>query len=109
MNGPSPPLVVGVSGATDTMLGMRLLELAPSAGVETHLVITPAAQQTRAHETDLSAPDLGRLADLYPARRRPVKGSFENGWPAETRQRVLANWHRYGNPATTTPKGTTHR
>lgn len=38
------------------------------------------------------------LADLYPADRRPVKGSFENGWPREIRQKVLANWHEYGYP-----------
>jgi UbiD family decarboxylase len=36
------------------------------------------------------------LADLYPEGRRPVKGSFENGWPAEIQQRVLENWHAYG-------------
>ncbi|MFI7192209.1 hypothetical protein ACIBQ0_20945 [Nocardia nova] len=29
-------------------------------------------------------------------RRRPVKGSFDNGWPAEIQQRVLSNWHKYG-------------
>ncbi|NUR95380.1 MAG: UbiD family decarboxylase [Kribbellaceae bacterium] len=36
------------------------------------------------------------LADLFPQGRRPVKGSFENGWPAEIRDRVLANWQKYG-------------
>jgi len=36
------------------------------------------------------------LADLYPDGRRPVKGSFENGWPADIQQRVLENWHAYG-------------
>ena len=36
------------------------------------------------------------LADLYPEGCRPVKGSFENGWPAEIRERVLNNWHEYG-------------
>lgn len=36
------------------------------------------------------------LADLYPDDKRPVKGSFENGWPAEIRDRVLANWTAYG-------------
>ncbi|HEU5424728.1 MAG TPA: UbiD family decarboxylase [Nitrolancea sp.] len=36
------------------------------------------------------------LADLYPAGKRPVKGSFENGWPSDIQQRVLANWHEYG-------------
>ncbi|MFC1408058.1 UbiD family decarboxylase [Streptacidiphilus sp. N1-12] len=36
------------------------------------------------------------LADLYPAGSRPVKGSFENGWPTEIQERVLANWGAYG-------------
>ncbi|MEY9877285.1 UbiD family decarboxylase [Streptacidiphilus sp. MAP12-33] len=36
------------------------------------------------------------LADLYPAGRQPVKGSFENGWPKEVQERVLANWSAYG-------------
>jgi 4-hydroxy-3-polyprenylbenzoate decarboxylase len=39
------------------------------------------------------------LADLYPVGKRPVKGSFENGWPAEIQQRVLDNWTSYGFPA----------
>lgn len=32
------------------------------------------------------------LADLYPEDRRPVKGSFEHGWPEEIQDRVLARW-----------------
>ncbi|KAA2252417.1 UbiD family decarboxylase [Solihabitans fulvus] len=36
------------------------------------------------------------LADLYPEGRRPVKGSFENGWPVEIQERVLNNWRAYG-------------
>src|SRR5665213_267503 len=36
------------------------------------------------------------LADLYPEGKRPVKGSFENGWPAEIQQRVLDSWQTYG-------------
>jgi UbiD family decarboxylase len=39
------------------------------------------------------------LADLYPEGGRPVKGSFENGWPEEIRQRVLDNWQAYGYDA----------
>jgi UbiD family decarboxylase len=38
------------------------------------------------------------LADRFAGSPRPVKGSFDNGWPAEVRQRVLANWHHYGYP-----------
>ena len=57
-------LVVGISGATGIVYGMRVLELARKAGVETHLVVTPAGQQTRAYETDLSMADLAAMADV---------------------------------------------
>jgi 4-hydroxy-3-polyprenylbenzoate decarboxylase len=56
-------LVVGISGATGVVYGVRVLELARKAGVETHLVVTAAGQQTRACETDLSARDLAAMAD----------------------------------------------
>ena len=56
--------MVGISGATGIAYGVKLLELARKAGVETHLVVTPAAQQTRAYETDLNARDLAAMADV---------------------------------------------
>jgi 4-hydroxy-3-polyprenylbenzoate decarboxylase len=57
-------LVVGITGATGIAYGCRVLELARKAGVETHLVVTAAGQQTRAYETDLAARDLAALADV---------------------------------------------
>lgn len=40
------------------------------------------------------------LADRFPGEQRPVKGNFENGWPADIQQRVLARWTSvYGYPA----------
>ncbi|WP_460720215.1 UbiX family flavin prenyltransferase [Nocardia heshunensis] len=57
-------LVVGISGATGIAYGVRVLELARKAGVETHLVVTPAGQQTRAYETGLTAGDLAAMADV---------------------------------------------
>ncbi|MFC1403068.1 MULTISPECIES: UbiD family decarboxylase [Streptacidiphilus] len=38
------------------------------------------------------------LADRFEGKPRPVKGSFENGWPAEVRERVLTSWQSYGYP-----------
>lgn len=63
---PAPPrrLIVGISGATGVAYGVRILELARTVGLETHLVVTPAAQQTRAYETDLTAADLAGKADV---------------------------------------------
>jgi 4-hydroxy-3-polyprenylbenzoate decarboxylase len=57
-------LVVGISGATGIAYGIRVLELARKAGVETHLVVTSAGEQTRAYETQLSRRDLAALADV---------------------------------------------
>lgn len=57
-------LIVGISGATGIAYGIRVLELARKAGVQTHLVVTPAGQQTRAYETGLSARDLAAMADV---------------------------------------------
>ncbi len=61
---PPSRLVVGISGATGIAYGIRALELARKAGVQTHLVVTPAGQQTRAYETELSAKDLAAMADV---------------------------------------------
>lgn len=57
-------LVVGISGASGIAYGTRVLELARKAGLETHLVVTPAGQQTRAYETALGARDLAAMADV---------------------------------------------
>jgi 4-hydroxy-3-polyprenylbenzoate decarboxylase len=61
---PSRRLVVGISGATGIAYGLQVLRFARMAGIETHLAVTPAAQQTRAYETDLSVRDLRDLADV---------------------------------------------
>lgn len=36
------------------------------------------------------------LADRFSRGERPVKGSFENGWPKTIQKKVLDNWQRYG-------------
>ncbi|MFF9550775.1 UbiX family flavin prenyltransferase [Methylobacterium fujisawaense] len=56
-------LVVGITGATGIVLGIRALEMARAAGVETHLVVSRAGEMTREYETDLSRDDLRSLAD----------------------------------------------
>ncbi|HEY3910699.1 MAG TPA: UbiX family flavin prenyltransferase [Stellaceae bacterium] len=48
-----PRLIVGISGASGAIYGARLLELLRPLPVETHLVISRAAEVTLALETDL--------------------------------------------------------
>ncbi len=60
---PSPRrVVVGITGASGAIYGVRLLEALASLDVETHLVITPPGEVTLAQETDVSAADLRALA-----------------------------------------------
>lgn len=60
-------LVVGITGATGIQYGARILELLRPTEVETHLVVSKAADMTRAYETELSAAELRALADyVYP-------------------------------------------
>ena len=57
-------LIVGITGASGAIFGIRLLEvLSTQAGVETHLVMSPAARQTIELETDRAVADVERLAD----------------------------------------------
>ena len=57
-------LIVGISGASGVIYGIRLLEvLRGVAGVEAHLVLSPAARRTVALETDFSAEQVEALAD----------------------------------------------
>jgi 4-hydroxy-3-polyprenylbenzoate decarboxylase len=56
-------LVVGVSGATGIVYAVRALDLLREAGIESHLVVSRAAQLTRAYETDLSRAELEARAD----------------------------------------------
>src|SRR3984893_19012074 len=60
-------LIVGISGATGIIYGIRLLEALRETSVETHLIVSKAAEVTRTYETDLSSQDLRNLADVnYP-------------------------------------------
>ena len=56
-------LVVGISGASGVIYGVRLLEALRAAGVETHLVVTKSAEMTLSYETDRKLADIHALAD----------------------------------------------
>jgi len=60
-----PRIIIGISGASGIIYGIRLLECLKECEVETHLIVSKAAQQTRAFETTLSASQLNHLADKH--------------------------------------------
>ena len=55
-------LVVGLTGATGTILGVRLLEALRATDVEAHLVVSRWGARTLLHETPFSLDDVRRLA-----------------------------------------------
>jgi len=55
--------IVGISGASGVVYGVRLLELLRRAKVESHLVMTRSAEVTLAHETDLKVAAVRAMAD----------------------------------------------
>ena len=73
-------LVVGISGASGAILGVRLLLALRSLEIETHLVITSAARLTIPRETDWTVEAIAGLASaVYPpdAIEAPVaSGSY---------------------------------
>jgi 4-hydroxy-3-polyprenylbenzoate decarboxylase len=64
MNEPKKRLIVGISGASGVIYGVRLLEALKPLPVESHLVITRTAEVTLAHETDLKVAAVRKLADV---------------------------------------------
>jgi 4-hydroxy-3-polyprenylbenzoate decarboxylase len=58
----TPRLIIGITGASGAVYGVRLLERARALGVETHLVATPAGILNVHHELGLDRNALEALA-----------------------------------------------
>ena len=58
-------LIVGISGASGAIYGVRLLQALQDLPVETHLVMSKAAEMTLAYETEFKAKDVRALADRW--------------------------------------------
>lgn len=73
-------LVVGISGSSSPVYGIRLLEVLRELDVETHLVMTRGATQTISLETDRKVEDVIKLASVVHERTNlaaPISsGSF---------------------------------
>ncbi len=60
-------LIIGISGASGVRYGVRMLETLRDLPVESHLVLSKAAELTIAYETNLKVAEVTALADVsYP-------------------------------------------
>ncbi|NBX31503.1 MAG: UbiX family flavin prenyltransferase [Planctomycetes bacterium] len=57
-------IIIGITGASGAIYGIRALELLRAVGVETHLVLSPSAGRTIAEETDFSIEQVKSLATM---------------------------------------------
>jgi 4-hydroxy-3-polyprenylbenzoate decarboxylase len=57
-------LIVGITGASGVILGIRLIETLRQTPIETHVIISPAAKATIAEETGWKISDVLGLADV---------------------------------------------
>ncbi len=72
-------LIVGISGASGAIYGIRLLEaLQMQAEVETHLVMTATGRLNVLHETDWKAEEVENLADVV-HKNKNVGASIASG------------------------------
>lgn len=61
-------VVVGISGASGAVYGIRMLKALREAGLETHLVMSRSAEITLAHETRYKVAEVRALADHWHAQ-----------------------------------------
>jgi 4-hydroxy-3-polyprenylbenzoate decarboxylase len=60
-------LLIGISGASGAVYGIRLLEMLKASDIETHLIVSRAARMTLSYETEMSVADVEALATVsYP-------------------------------------------
>ncbi len=74
------PIIVGISGASGAILGLRLLQKLKALNIPSHLIVSDGAMQTLKYECDTSLNDLEKLADYTYKNNdlgaRPSSGSF---------------------------------
>ncbi|MCC7260319.1 MAG: UbiX family flavin prenyltransferase [Alphaproteobacteria bacterium] len=61
-------LVIGITGASGAIYGIRMLEVLRDSGITTHLIVSKSAQLTIASETRYTLAGVQKLADIcHPA------------------------------------------
>ncbi|OAN44752.1 3-octaprenyl-4-hydroxybenzoate carboxy-lyase [Paramagnetospirillum marisnigri] len=78
----TPPdrLIVGISGASGVIYGIRVLEMLRRLGIESHLIMSHAAEITLAHESSLKLAGVRAMANHWhrpeDIAAAPASGSF---------------------------------
>jgi 4-hydroxy-3-polyprenylbenzoate decarboxylase len=57
-------LIVGITGASGAIYGLRALQALREIEIETHLVVSRSGQITAAHELEMGVSELAKLADV---------------------------------------------
>ncbi|RZM32358.1 MAG: UbiX family flavin prenyltransferase [Sphingomonas sp.] len=82
------PLIIGISGASGVIYGIRMLEILRELAIETHLVLSRSGEITIAHETDRKIADVKALAAHVHAQQ-DIAASISSG-SFRTRGMVVA-------------------
>lgn len=75
-------MAVGISGASGVVFGVRLLEILRDLDIETHLVMTPAAEVTLACETSHKVANVRALASQWYAADNMAAGIASGSFSA---------------------------
>jgi 4-hydroxy-3-polyprenylbenzoate decarboxylase len=81
-------IIVGITGATGAIFGVRILERLREFDVETHLVVSAWGAKTIEHETGMSARQVRSLADV--SHRPGEQGATISSGSFETRGMIVA-------------------
>ena len=71
-------LIVGITGASGTVYGIRILEVLKNLGIESHLVMSDSAKLTMAAETDYKPARIEAMADVVHSAKN-IGASISSG------------------------------
>ena len=74
-------LIVGISGASGIVYGVKLLQLLQATPIETHLVMSKSAELTLGYEMDISLKDVHALADEVHASKNVAAAISSGSFP----------------------------
>jgi 4-hydroxy-3-polyprenylbenzoate decarboxylase len=88
MSADNLPIIIGISGASGVIYGIRMLEILRDLGIDTHLVLSKSGEITIAHETDRKLADVRALATKVHAQA-DIGASISSG-SFKTRGMIVA-------------------